>query len=249
VTVSVTASENKSESAKAYGAGISICIPAFNEEQTIELCVRSAVDVLGRVNFSGEILVIDDCSTDATWSILERLKSTIPQLEIRRHSSNEGIARTFKELYDWAGRDLVFLNSADGQWKMSAVADMLPYMKDYDVVVARRKEKHYGLSRRLISWGFNLAPQVLFRVKTYDAGSVKLVRREIYDIPMNSRGVFAEAERIIRASRRGYRVTAVDVDHFPRKAGKARGAKPSLVIEATGDLVRCWFSIAWLGER
>jgi hypothetical protein len=56
------------------------------------------------------------------------------------------------------------------------------------------------------------------------AGSVKLVRRAIYDIPIISSGVFGEAERIIRARRRGFRIGVKEVEHFPRRSGKALGA-------------------------
>lgn len=229
-----------------YAAGVSICIPAYNEEATIEEAIRSAAATLQRSGLAGEILVLDDRSADRTWEILQRLKGSFPQLQIRRHQVNQGIAKTFTELYHWASMDLVFLNSADGQWKMQILLTMLPLMKDSDLVVARRKHKYYTLNRRLVSWLFNLLPLLMFHSKTYDAGSVKLVRREIYEIPITSTGVFAEAERIIRARRRGYRVASVDVDHFSRTSGKATGAKFSLVMEALVDLFRCWIDIVLL---
>ncbi len=229
-----------------YTAGVSICIPAYNEEATIEEAIRSAAATLQRSGLAGEILVLDDCSADRTWAILQRLKGAVPNLQIRRHETNQGIAKTFTELYRWANMDLVFLNSADGQWKMQILVEMLPLMKDADLVVARRKQKHYRLNRQLVSWFFNLLPLLMFHSKTYDAGSVKLVRREIYEIPITSTGVFAEAERIVRARRRGYRVASVDVDHFSRTSGKATGAKFSLVMEALVDLFRCWIDIVLL---
>jgi glycosyltransferase involved in cell wall biosynthesis len=229
-----------------YTAGVSMCIPAYNEEATIEEAIRSAAATLQRSGLAGEILVLDDCSADRTWAILQRLKGAVPNLQIRRHETNQGIAKTFTELYHWASMDLVFLNSADGQWNMNILIDMLPLMKDSDLVIARRKHKHYRLNRRIVSWLFNVLPTFLFGTKTYDAGSIKLVRHQIYDIPLKSHGVFAEAERIIRATRLGYRVGFVDVEHFPRKSGKATGAKFSLVIEALVDVCRCWIDIVLL---
>jgi glycosyltransferase involved in cell wall biosynthesis len=238
--------ESDSNSQHRYRYGVSMCIPAYNEEATIEETIESAAAALQRSGLAGEILVLDDCSTDRTWEILQRLQDIVAKLQIRRHEVNQGIAKTFTELYQWASMDLVFLNSADGQWKMQILLDMLPLMKDSDLVVARRKHKYYRLNRRIVSWFFNLLPLLLFRTKTYDAGSVKLGRREIYDIPITSSGVFAEAERIIRATRLGYRVGFVDVEHFSRRSGKATGAKFSLVIEALVDLCRCWIDIVLL---
>jgi glycosyltransferase involved in cell wall biosynthesis len=232
--------------AKNYKTGITICIPAYNEEATIESVVLDAQAVLGEAARPGEILVIDDCSTDRTWEILCRLQNRLSILQLHRHPMNQGIASTFAELYQRASMELVFLNSADGQWKMSTLLELLPMADQYDVIIARRRVKHYGVSRHVVSWLFNILPMIFFATPTYDAGSVKLVRRGIYDIPIISTGVFSEAERIIRARRRGFRVGVKDVDHFPRRSGKALGASLSLTVEAMLDLLRCWFNIVIL---
>jgi glycosyltransferase involved in cell wall biosynthesis len=228
--------------------GVTICIPAYNEETTIAHVVKDAGSVLEQIAIPGEILVIDDCSVDGTWNILCNIQKTLPALQIRRHAVNQGIAATFAELYQWASKALVFLNSADGQWKMAALLDLLPMAGEYDLIIARRRQKHYGLGRLLVSWLFNAVPVIFFATPTYDAGSVKLVRREIYDIPLISSGVFGEAERIIRARRRGFRVGVKEVEHFPRRAGTASGAKLSLILEGLLDFLKCWLDIVVLGR-
>ncbi|MGH7380634.1 MAG: glycosyltransferase family 2 protein [Candidatus Methylomirabilales bacterium] len=229
-----------------FDPGVAICIPVYNEEQTIEQVVYEADETLQKAGIPGELLVLDDCSRDRSWEILQRVQKDLLRLQLRRHDVNQGIAATCNELCQWAGRELVFLNSADRQWKMSILLDMLPLMHRYDLIVARRKVKHYSFSRHLASWGFNALPVMLFGTHTYDAGSVKLVRRKIYDIPVTSSGVFVEAERIVRASRRGYHIGFIDVDHFPRGAGKASGASLALVMQSLVDLVRCWIDITLL---
>jgi glycosyltransferase involved in cell wall biosynthesis len=229
-----------------FAPGVTICIPAYNEKATIAQAVYDAAETLEKAEVPGDILVLDDHSIDRTWEILQRVQKDLPYVQLRRHNVNQGIAATFNELYQWANRELVFLNSADGQWKMSVLLDMLPLMERYDLIVARRKVKHYGLGRRVVSWGFNSLPVLLFATHTYDAGSIKLVRRQLYDIPLISSGVFAEAERVIRATRRGYRVGFLDVDHFPRKAGKASGAPLALVAQSLVDLAKCWIDIVLL---
>ncbi len=226
-----------------YQEGLTICIPAYNEESTIRQVVMEADATLEQISTPGEILVIDDCSADHTWQILRDTQKTLPRLQLRRHETNQGIASTFAELYEWASKDLVFLNSADGQWKMNTLLELLPLANQCEIIVARRPVKHYRFGRQLVSWLFNALPAILFATRTYDAGSVKLVRRGIYDIPIISHGVFGEAERIIRAQRRGFRIGVQDVEHFPRTSGKALGAKPSLVFEAMIDLLRCWLDI------
>ena len=233
-----------------YDKGVAICIPAYNEETTIRQVVVEADSTIERTSMSGEILVIDDGSTDRTWQILCDAQNTLPRLKLRRHQTNQGIAATFAELYQWGNKDLVFLNSADGQWKMSTLLQLLPLSDQHEIVIARRPVKHYSLSRLVVSWLFNALPVILFATRTYDAGSVKLVRRAIYDdIPIISRGVFGEAERLIRARRRGLRIGVRDVEHYPRLSGKALGAKPALVYQAMIDLLRCWLDIVILRRK
>ena len=229
-----------------FDPGVTICIPAYNEEETIERAVFEAQETLQRGGVPGDILVLDDHSTDRTWEILQRVQKDVPCVHLRHHNVNQGIAATFNELYQWANRELVFLNSADGQWKMSVLLDMLPLMDKYDLIVGRRKVKHYSLIRRVVSWGFNSVSLLLFATHTYDAGSIKLARRELYKIPVISSGVFAEAERIIRANRRGYRVGFVYVDHFPRTSGTASGARFAVVARSLVDLAKCWIDIVLL---
>jgi glycosyltransferase involved in cell wall biosynthesis len=228
---------------------VTICIPAYNEAAVIAKVVQEASSVLEQTALCGEILVIDDGSVDETWSILSALQNVIPALQIRRHELNKGIAATFTELYQWAANELVFLNSADGQWKMSTLLELLPMAKQHDIIIAQRIDKHYNLSRRIVSWLFNVLPLVFFCTRTYDAGSVKLVRREVYDIPLLSSGVFNEAERIIRARRRGFRIGVKPIEHFPRLTGKSSGAKPRLVAEAMLDLIKCWLDIVILRRK
>jgi glycosyltransferase involved in cell wall biosynthesis len=224
-------------------SGVTVCIPAYNEEATIKQVVIDAKLALKQAAIPGEILVLDDCSRDHTWQILRELQKNLPALQLRRHSDNQGIASTFAELYRWASKPLVFLNSGDGQWQMNILLELLPMVSEFDIVVARRRIKHYSCGRLLVSWLFNALPVLLFATPTHDAGSVKLVRREIYDIPLISKGVFGEAERIIRASRRGFRIGVKEVEHLPRLAGKASGARLSLVLQAMLDMSRCWFDI------
>jgi hypothetical protein len=92
-----------------------------------------------------------------------------------------------------------------------------------------------------VSSGFNLLPWILFGVRTEDAGAVKLVRREIIEkCPIVSRSPFSEAERLIRASRAGYRITFRPVTTAPRRSGRSRGVSATLVIDSLKDVARVW---------
>jgi undecaprenyl-phosphate 4-deoxy-4-formamido-L-arabinose transferase len=69
---------------------ISVVIPVFNEERTIEEVVRRAVETLDALARPYEVIVVDDGSGDATWSILERLHAREPHLKGVRFKRNFG---------------------------------------------------------------------------------------------------------------------------------------------------------------
>lgn len=220
---------------------VSVCFPAYNEETTITEVLQEAHVLLADSGLNYEILVCNDGSSDSTEEIIERLARSIPRLRVLHHPRNLGIRETFEHLYQEASHELVFLNSTDRQWKTSLLFEMLPLTKDWDVIIASRKDKYYGLVRQVVSWGFNAIPSLLFGVRTFDAGAVKLVRREIIErFPIVSQSPFSEAERLIRAARAGYRITQYQVEIARRQTGKARGVSSKSVIAALKDIVRLW---------
>jgi glycosyltransferase involved in cell wall biosynthesis len=224
--------------------GVSVCFPAYNEEATVGEVLREAHDLLSGSELDYEIIVCNDGSQDRTRAIIEAAAASLPRMRALNNPQNLGIRETFERLYSEASKEFVFLNSTDRQWPTRILFDMLPLTSDWDVVIASRKEKHYTATRRLVSWGFNTAPSILFGVRTYDAGAVKLVRREIIQrFTLVSKSPFSEAERLIRAARAGYRITDYPVTIAARLAGRANGVSFRSVVEALKDVVRVWLTL------
>lgn len=223
---------------------VSVCFPAYNEEATIAGVLEEAGALLAPSGLDYEILVCNDGSSDRTGAIIDEVCARLPHARVIHHDRNLGIRETFEHLYRSAVKEFVFLNSTDRQWQTAVLFDLLPLTAGWDVVIAARTLKHYGAGRRLVSWGFNVVPRVLFGVRTADAGAVKIVRREIITrFELVSRSPFNEAERLIRAARAGYRITAVPTDTRPRQRGRARGLSPRLLASAMADVARVWWAL------
>lgn len=223
---------------------VSVCFPAYNEEATIEQVLTEAHELLSPSGLDYEILVCDDGSIDRTRRIVEEVAGRLSLIRILHNPRNLGIRETFERLYRESTKDFVFLNSTDRQWETSVLFDLLPRTSKFDIVIATRNDKHYGLLRRLVSWVFNLVPVILFGVRTYDAGAVKLVRREIIErFALVSLSPFSEAERLIRAARAGYRIAAYPVRVAERRTGRARGVSLPVLTQALKDVMRVWWML------
>ena len=220
---------------------LSVVMPVFNEEEALVDTLDEALAAVARFDGKAEILLVDDASTDRTPQILEAYRQAHPDtVRVIRHTQNSGITAACQTLYSNARGAYVFINGSDGQWKTAESLRMMELRGRYDLIVGRRRRKRYDWRRSAVSTAFNLLPWILFGVRTYDAGSIKLFRRDILDLPTTSVGPFREAERIIRAHDAGFRIGVVDVDHFARHGGVATGARWSLIRQSVVDLGRCW---------
>jgi hypothetical protein len=175
---------------------------------------------------------------------VKELALKYPEVRLIQHERNRGIIDTFETLYRHASKDYCFTNATDLQVPMHAVELLLPLLTRCDIVAGWRRDKYYGWSRRIVSGLFNWLPVLLFRTRTYDAGTVKLWPRALVQSQRwVSWSPFREAERLIRAARAGHRILLVPIPHYPRRAGESHGATPSLVWAAALDVVRTWVDI------
>ncbi len=235
---------------EAEAVDLSVVMPVYNEQAALPEVLEEAAAALRGAPFRYEIVLVDDASTDGSAEILEAFQRRHPDtVRVIRHRANRGITGACETLYAAARGAFVFLNASDGQWRTAECLQMMALRDRFDLVVGKRKRKQYGPWRRFVSGAFNLLPRLLFGAETHDAGSIKLFRKEVLAIPLCSTGPFREAERILRARRRGYHVGVVEVEHRPRHGGRETGARWALVFGALRDLGRCWWSMAVRGEK
>ena len=223
---------------------LSIVMPAYNEQPHIEAVVREHLQAVTKLADSlddWEIVCLDDGSQDDTAGIIERLSRETNKIRLLRHGQNKGIYESQTDLYLNARGTHVYTTGSDAQWPASNLLKMFPALQTgADLVVGVRQNRSaiYSLRRRIVSYAFNLLPKVLFGLSTRDAGSIKLGVREVFTCNVISRSPFAEAERIIRAYRRGWRVEFVPIEFLPRSHGKAKGATFRNVVASVRDCFR-----------
>lgn len=225
---------------------LSVVLPAYNEQASIEQVILDHARVLSGLNGhldDWEIVCLDDASTDGTLARLRELEQRIPRLRVLTHETNQGIFQSFDDLFAAARGTHIYLTASDGQWPAANLPRLLIEIArgaDLAVGVRLNRAEIYSPQRRAVSWMFNLMPRLLFGVKTEDAGSVKLGLREIFTFDLISRSPFAEAERIIRAGREGYRVAFAPIQFLRRSAGKERGASWRNIRRSFADCLRCY---------
>ena len=130
-----------------------IVIPAYNEEENIEIVVREWHDVVIKINERSRILLIDDGSKDNTFTKLKELQKELPQLEtVTKPNSGHGATVIYGYQYALVnGADYVFQTDSDGQTLSSDFWQFWENRKKYDFQIGSRKSRQDGIFRILVA--------------------------------------------------------------------------------------------------
>ena len=225
---------------------VSVVCPTYNEAGIAAKMLARLYTLTAKHIAHSEIVVIDDGSTDGNLAQLKAFTKGKTRIRIIPQTPNQGIAVTLRRLYTEARNEWIIVFSLDGEWDPTDVIRFYERLSagDTDMVIGERREKQYTAGRKLFSWLYNKMVSIFFGVKTYDAGSLKAMHTNIvHKVPIISIGVFDEAERIIRASRMGYRICVIPINHLPTKKPPRVIPRPVLVRGAILDMFRVWISL------
>jgi len=222
---------------------ISVILPVYNEGENIVDTVARASSFLNSqpvVFDTYEIIVVDDGSVDETPAILHALCQRYPNLKTLRHNKNLGYGAALVSGIKQAVSEWVLLMDADGQFKIDALRDMIPYLDHYDILAGFRAKRTDPLYRIVLGRTYSLLATLLFKLDLVDINcGFKLFRRNSINVEtLNAHGGVFYTDFFIRARDQGCRIKQLPVAHFPRKKGKQTGASIKVVFAAVVDIVR-----------
>ncbi len=233
-------------------SSLSIFFPAYNEEANIKKTVEEALKVAKSVTDNYEVLVVNDGSGDDTARIVQEIVKKDPHVRLINHAQNQGYGAALMSGFMNATKGWIFFSDADLQFDLSEIEKLIEKTDKYDVVLGYRKKRNDPFMRLLNAKGWNVLNRLFFGLKVKDidcafklfrADAIKPILHEI-----ESRGAMISAELLVRLHRAGYEFAEVGVNHYPRTAGSATGAKPSVIVRAfkemamvyRGDLGNDW---------
>ena len=203
---------------------LSIVIPVYNEYENLPLLYEALIDSLKEVQQSWEAILVNDGSKDGSSDVLKNLAEKDPEhirvIELRR---NFGQTAAIAAGIDHALGDIVILMDADLQNDPHDIPMMLEKINEgYDVVSGwRRKRQDTYISRTLPSHLANALISKVTGVYLHDYGcTLKAYRREV----ITGFRLYGEMHRFIPvyADSVGAKILEVEVNHHPRKFGKAK---------------------------
>src|SRR5215470_9538812 len=125
---------------------LSIVIPCYNEEKTLEGCVESVLAIQSET-LELELIIVDDCSTDASLTIARRLAARIPGTVLRHHEKNQGKGAALRTGIASATGDFVAIQDADREYDPRDLVRLL--------IPLRAGEADVVLGSRFLSFGYH----------------------------------------------------------------------------------------------
>lgn len=214
-----------------------LIVPAFNEAPVIPDLVKELRAAFERHQLDGEVILLDDGSTDDTGDLAEAQTSDWDRFRVLRHRTNLGKTEAILTAAEAAEEELLVLFDADLQHTPDEIPRFLAQLDEGWDVVTGRKIGSYD--KRAVSSIYNRLSRRIFDVPVSDLNSMKAFRASVLD------GILLRHDWhrffVVLAHARGATVTEIDIELHPRRAGVAKYQGSLRIVIGLLDLVSVWF--------
>ena len=216
-------------------AVLSVVVPAYNESKTIASVLEK---VLAQPSVM-EVIVVDDCSSDGTWELLQDLAASNPKIRATRHSHNEGKGAALRTGISLATAPFLIIQDADLEYDPAEYPILLqPLLENRADVVFGSRFMGSQAHRVLYFWhsvgntALTLLSNMFTNLNLTDMETCyKVFKREIIQsIRIEENRFGFEPEITAKVARLGVRIFEVGISYYGRTyaEGKKIGWKDGL---------------------
>jgi glycosyltransferase involved in cell wall biosynthesis len=228
---------------------LSILMPVYNERTVVERCISLVLTAPLPENMERELIIVDDCSTDGTFEILQRLAAGFPQIRLYRHAKNSGKGAAIRTAVGYAVGDFALIQDADLEYDPSEYPRLLrPLLDGHADAVFGSRYMAGEQTRILLFWhsminkGLTLVSNMFCNLNLTDMETCyKVFRTDLLkSIPIRSDRFGFEPEIVMKSAKRKFRIYEVPISYHGRtyEEGKKIGWKDGL--KALGVILKFW---------
>ena len=211
---------------------ILVCIPAFNEGKVIDKVIKDCL------KFSNEVVVCDDGSMDNTYEVADSAGA-----DVIRHEKNIGKGESLRSLFKFArhsNHDIIVTIDGDGQFIPEEIPKLVKSIKENksDLVIGYRFDdtteipNYRRFGNKMLDKMTNMVEEI--SVRDTQSGFRAYSRKVIDDIDFKMKGFGADAEILIDAAKKGYRLSEEKITVIYDTGTKTSTKNP---ISHTGEVI------------
>ena len=236
------------------GVEVSVVLPAYNEESTLERTVDGTLTALGDFLSPGtfEVIVAEDGCTDRTPEIADRLAHEDDRVRHLHSGDRLGRGKALERAFELADGDVVAYLDTDMATDMRHLEELIETVRSggADVATGSRwipgHEADRPMNRSIPSRGFNMLTRLVLRstLRDHQCGFKAFDREVLLGIltDVEDEHWFWDTEVLVRAQQAGY-----DVHEFPVEWVPKGDTKVDLVRDVFGmgsQIVRTWWQLS-----
>ena len=211
---------------------ILVCIPAFNEGKVIDKVIKDCL------KFSNEVVVCDDGSMDNTYEVADSAGA-----DVIRHEKNIGKGESLRSLFKFArhsNHDIIVTIDGDGQFIPEEIPKLVKSIQENksDLVIGYRFDNtteipnYRRFGNKMLDKMTNMVEEI--SVRDTQSGFRAYSRKVIDDIEFKMKGFGADAEILIDAAKKGYRLSEEKITVIYDTGTKTSTKNP---ISHTGEVI------------
>ncbi len=226
---------------------LSVLMPVYNEVWTLREIVARVLTA--PVPLELELVIVDDCSTDGSWELIEELAAADPRIKPLRHVSNAGKGTALRTAIGQMTGDVAVVQDADLEYDPHEFRLLLPPILEgkADAVFGSR---YAGSSRRvspfwhtMVNKGLTLLSNAVNNLCLSDMETCyKMIRADILRrLRLQSRSFTFEPEVTCRLAQWGARIYEVPISYSSRSYLDGKKIRPRDGLLALGEIFRARF--------
>ena len=217
--------------------GISVVLPAFNEQGNVQHAVSRARSAAARLAARVEVIVVDDGSSDGTAEEAQRAGACVVA-----HPRNRGYGAALRSGFAAASQPWIFQMDCDNQFDPEELEKLVARTADAQIIIGVRAQRADAWRRIWAGHAWNGLCRLAFGfiVHDIDCGFKLLDRLAIMSFDLRASGAGISLEICVAARRAGYAIAEVEVQHRPRVTGSQTGLRPRVVARGLAELFHLW---------
>ncbi len=224
---------------------LSVIMPALDEEDNIEDSIRATLRAMHKYKIDGEIIIINDGSTDKTLEIVKKIIQKNTQIKLINHKKPEGIGYSFFRGVKESIKDVVVMIPGDNENIPEGTLAFFNLLDGVDIIIPfiyNIEVRHKG--RRIISAIYRFIINISFGTNlNYTNGTVFYRRCILDDIKLQSFGFFYQTELLMKLIRKGYLFSEVPNFLSLRNNGQSKATALSSLFRLTVSYLKLFFEI------